>query len=122
MGDAAHAMTPWQGSGAAQAIEDAMVLRTLLAAIKTPEHIDGALLAYDEVRRPRTQRIVESSRATGMIMSGRGNGIGVDAAKMREALAERWAFIYDFDMNRHKEDALAALRRIEAGELVAAVS
>ena len=105
-------MTPWQGSGAACAIEDAMVLRTLLASIQTPDQLDGALLAYDEVRRPRTQRIVESSRATGMIMSGRGEGVGVDAAKMREALEERWAFIYDFDVKRHGEDALAALRRV----------
>ena len=109
-------MTPWQGSGAACAIEDAMILRTLLASIQRPEQLDGALLAYDEVRRPRTQRIVESSRATGMIMSGRGDGIGVDVVKMREALAERWAFIYDFDVKRHKEDALASLKRVEDSE------
>lgn len=29
MGDAAHCMTPWQGSGAGQDIEDAMILETL---------------------------------------------------------------------------------------------
>lgn len=109
-------MTPWQGSGASQAIEDAMILRTLLASIRLPEQLDAALRAYDEVRRPRTQRIVESSQATGMIMSGRGKGIGVNAEKMREGLKERWEFIYDFDIKRHKEDALAALRRIESGE------
>ncbi|KAI9881208.1 MAG: hypothetical protein M1830_007186 [Pleopsidium flavum] len=111
MGDAAHAMTPWQGSGAAQAIEDAMILGTLLAAIKTPEQLDGALRAYDTVRRPRTQRIVESSRITGQIMTGRGAEIGVDPDKMREALATRWAFIHGFDMQKHKEKALTALRQ-----------
>lgn len=105
-------MTPWQGSGAAQAIEDAMVLRTLLASIKAPQQLDDALHAYDEVRRPRNQRIVESSRDTEMIMTGRGAGIGVDAGKMREALMERWGFIHDFDIKMHKEDALAALGRI----------
>lgn len=107
-------MTPWQGSGAAQAIEDAMVLRTLLASIKTAEQLDGALQAYGEARRPRTQRIVESSRLSGQIMTGQGDGIGVDAGKMREALAERWDFIHDFDIQRHKEDALAALKRRES--------
>ena len=107
-------MTPWQGSGAAQAIEDAMILRTLLASIKTPKQLDGALQAYDEVRRPRTQRIVESSRLSGQIMTGLGDGIGVDAGRMREALAERWDFIHDFDVKKHKEDALAVLKRIES--------
>ena len=111
-------MTPWQGSGASQAIEDAMILRTLLASIRLPEQVDAALRAYDEVRRPRTQRIAESSRATGMIMSGRGEGIGVHAEKMREGLKERWEFIYDFDIEKHKEDALAALKRIESDEEV----
>ena len=105
-------MTPWQGSGAAQAIEDAMILRALFATIKTPEQLDSALQAYDEVRRPRTQRIVESSRITGQIMTGQGDGIGVDAEKMGEALSARWGFIYDFDLGKHKADALAALNRI----------
>ncbi len=109
-------MTPWQGSGASLTIEDAMILRTLLASIRLPEQLDAALRAYDEVRRPRTQRIVESSRATGMIMSGRGEGIGVNAEKMREGLKERWEFIYDFDIGSHQADALAALKRIGSSE------
>ena len=49
-------------------------------------------------------------------MSGRGEGIGVHMEKMREGLKERWEFIYDFDLERLKEDALAALIRIESGE------
>ena len=109
-------MTPWQGSGASQAIEDAMILRALLASISLPEQLDAALRAYDEVRRPRTQRIVESSRATGMIMRAGGKGMGVHAEKMREGLRERWEFIHDFDVEKHQEDALAALERIESGE------
>jgi len=36
-GDAAHAMTPWQGSGAATAIEDAVVLGALFAQIRTSD-------------------------------------------------------------------------------------
>lgn len=92
-----------------------MTLR-LIASIRLPEQLDAALRAYDEVRRPRTQRIVESSRVTGMIMSGHGEGIGLHVEKMSEGLKERWEFIYDFDLERHKEDALAALKRIESGE------
>ena len=111
-------MTTWQGAGASQAIEDTMILRTFLASIRLPEQLDAALRAYDEVRRSKTPRIVESSRVTGMIMSGRGEGIGVNVEKMREGLKERWEFIYDFDLERHKEDTLVALKRIESGEEV----
>ena len=57
MGDAAHASTPWQGQGASQAVEDALVLETLLGKVKDAKHIPNALAAYDQVRRPRTQRI-----------------------------------------------------------------
>jgi len=89
MGDAAHAMTPRMGSGAGQAIEDAMVLETLLAVATSPQQITAAFQAYDEVRRPRSQRIVESSTVTGRIECGRGLGVGLDLAKLREALSTR---------------------------------
>lgn len=36
LGDAAHAMTPFQGQGAGQAIEDALVLTTLLSKVTQP--------------------------------------------------------------------------------------
>ena len=109
MGDAAHAMTPWQGSGAGQAIEDAMILETLLSKITEPQQLDAVFRAYDEVRRPRTQKIVESSKGTGIIMCGRGPDVGLDADKMRKALPGRWKFIYGVDMGEYKKEALAAL-------------
>jgi salicylate hydroxylase len=109
MGDAAHAMTPWQGSGAGQAIEDAMILETLLEEVREPRQLDAAFKAYDAVRRPRTQKIVASSKITGHIICGRGPGIGLDIDKLREALASRWNFIYGLDMKEHKKAALAAM-------------
>ena len=57
MGDAAHSTTPWQGQGASQAIEDALVLETLLGRVKDVQHIQNAFAAYDQVRRARTQRV-----------------------------------------------------------------
>ena len=70
MGDAAHATTPWQGSGGGVSIEDSLILSTLLGRIKTTAEARIALKIYDQVRRPRTQRIVESSRGTGWIVAG----------------------------------------------------
>ncbi|KAI1297463.1 hypothetical protein F5Y03DRAFT_279304 [Xylaria venustula] len=65
----------------------------------------AALKAYDQVRRPRTQRIVESSRDTGMMLIGKGGQTGME---MKEAgsLLPRWDFILDLDMLEHRNEAL----------------
>ncbi len=58
-GDAAHAMTPNLGQGACQALEDAVVLGSVLAS-------GDGLGAYDRQRRPRTQMITRRSRRIGV--------------------------------------------------------
>ena len=60
VGDAAHAMTPNLGQGACQALEDAVVLGTVMAA-------GAGLAAYDRQRRPRTQMIARRSRRLGAV-------------------------------------------------------
>ncbi|KAJ3556027.1 hypothetical protein NM688_g2252 [Phlebia brevispora] len=66
LGDAAHAMTPHQASGAGQAVEDAMVLSMLLAQRELGRKTAPiALQVYDEVRRPFTQSVVRGSLQTG---------------------------------------------------------
>jgi len=57
-GDAAHAMTPNLGQGACQALEDAVVLGSVMAS-------GAGLDAYDRQRRPRTQMITRRSRRIG---------------------------------------------------------
>ncbi|WP_329259042.1 FAD-dependent monooxygenase [Actinoallomurus sp. NBC_01490] len=64
LGDAAHAMTPDQGQGANQALEDAVTLAALLDADPA---VPSALAAYDRERRPRTQTIARRSRSTGVV-------------------------------------------------------
>ncbi|KAJ7742129.1 hypothetical protein DFH07DRAFT_980453 [Mycena maculata] len=68
IGDAAHAMTPHQGVGGGQAIEDAHILGRLLAhplAIKGK--IPAILKLYEELRLAPTQEAAEKSRANGMM-------------------------------------------------------
>ena len=66
LGDAAHAMTPNLGQGACQALEDAVTL----GAVLTTYNIDVALRRYDELRRPRTEKLVKlSARAARMLQS-----------------------------------------------------
>jgi salicylate hydroxylase len=95
-GDADHAVTPWQASGAATALEDAVVLRTLFAQIKSTDEVEQVLKTYDAICRPRSQRIAESSRQTGRILSGIADDIGSDPVKMHDALKDQWSFIHGF--------------------------
>jgi 2-polyprenyl-6-methoxyphenol hydroxylase-like FAD-dependent oxidoreductase len=59
VGDAAHATTPGIGQGAAQAIEDAVVLVDRLA--RTPD-VAVALAEYEAIRRPRAEAVLKMSR------------------------------------------------------------
>ncbi|KAK7752153.1 hypothetical protein SLS62_005897 [Diatrype stigma] len=115
LGDAAHAATPWQGSGAGLAIEDAAVLSHLLANVSNIGELDAAFKAYDAVRRPRGQRVVDSSRGTGKILCGQDPSIGLDPVKLRESLPGRWSFIWGLDLAAHKQDALETMRAICSG-------
>ncbi|WP_276258374.1 FAD-dependent monooxygenase [Haloglomus litoreum] len=63
-GDAAHAMLPFAGQGAAQAIEDGLALADALAG-----HTDHgrAFAAYEGERRPRADRVRSESRRLGRL-------------------------------------------------------
>jgi salicylate hydroxylase len=61
LGDAAHAMEPFQAQGAAQAIEDAYVLAECLA--DQPEDPVGALRRYEIIRMSRAIELQDSSHA-----------------------------------------------------------
>ncbi|KAH9909071.1 salicylate hydroxylase [Xylariomycetidae sp. FL2044] len=112
VGDAAHAATPWQGAGAGLAIEDAAVLGHLLAQVKGRDELDACFSAFDAVRRPRGQRVVDSSRGTGQILCGRDPDIGLDGDKLKKGLPGRWAFIWGLDLAAHQQDALEAMQAI----------
>jgi 2-polyprenyl-6-methoxyphenol hydroxylase-like FAD-dependent oxidoreductase len=59
VGDAAHATTPGVGQGAAQAIEDAVVLADRLAG---GDDLTAALAGYEAIRRPRADAVLKLSR------------------------------------------------------------
>jgi 2-polyprenyl-6-methoxyphenol hydroxylase-like FAD-dependent oxidoreductase len=69
LGDAAHPMTPDLSQGAAQALEDAVVLAASLR--DTDDPVSG-LRAYEATRRRRTAPIVKRSRAAGRLAQSSG--------------------------------------------------
>lgn len=66
LGDAAHPMLPNLGQGGAQAMEDAIVLARCLK--ENPHDIGKACRQYEDIRIPRTKKIVRGSRMMGNIM------------------------------------------------------
>ncbi|MFM9883624.1 MAG: FAD-dependent monooxygenase [Burkholderiales bacterium] len=66
LGDACHPMLPFLAQGAAQSMEDAIVLaRVLEARVTDPRsaEVERALLRYEDLRRDRTARAVLGSAA-----------------------------------------------------------
>jgi salicylate hydroxylase len=62
IGDAAHAMLPFQAQGAAMAIEDAAILAPLLMTEPTAE---SAFKRFEATRRPRVERVRKLSNSNG---------------------------------------------------------
>jgi salicylate hydroxylase len=62
LGDAAHAMEPFQAQGAAQAIEDAYVLGECLDGV-APDAVGAAFERYERVRTSRAGQLQASSSA-----------------------------------------------------------
>jgi salicylate hydroxylase len=68
LGDAAHAMLPFLGLGAAMAIEDAMVLARAFAA---EGHAERAFARYEAARLPRTSLVHAKSVQQGHLVQAR---------------------------------------------------
>jgi salicylate hydroxylase len=84
LGDSAHAMLPYLGTGAGMALEDACVLAAAIA--RQGDDLGAALAAYQQARVPRTRAAV----------------LGARARARENHLASRWA--------RLKRDVKFALR------------
>lgn len=85
MGDAAHASSPHLGSGAGMAMEDAFVLGELLKQADQ-YGFPKVLRAYDEVRRQRTQMVVNHSF--------KANGVMQDMCRLKAGAGEELSRLY----------------------------
>ena len=127
MGDAAHASLPHQGAGGGMAFEDAFVLGNLVADAcrpsdpagpdgskggATPADLQAAFRAYDAVRRPRTQRLVQTSREAGELYAAGLPGSREGMEALMRVLQERHEWIWTFDL----EGDLERARGIVKGE------
>jgi salicylate hydroxylase len=91
--------------------EDAYVLSSLRGRTESTEHTRDVFLAYDTVRRLRTQRLVATSRSAGEVYELVHDDIGDDLAKVKENLKNRHEWIWTENLPREKD--LVVLRSQE---------
>ncbi|KAF7300219.1 hypothetical protein MKEN_01345700 [Mycena kentingensis (nom. inval.)] len=118
LGDAAHAMTPHQGSGAGQAIEDAWILAKLLGnPATTRENVHNALRAFDEARRPLAHRIADGCRENGRYFSLAVDGVDFgngrqtpetwkNLQQLHALVVKNWEWAWTTSIDSTLEDAL----------------
>jgi salicylate hydroxylase len=107
VGDAAHPMLPFLAQGANQAIEDAMVLATLVKATGTAD-IEIALSRYEDLRRHRTEEVHAISRRNASMLH---LPDGADQRQRDEVLAatgelHQQAWLYGYDAAKEGSAAL----------------
>ena len=112
LGDCAHASTPHQGAGAGMAIEDAAVMSILMNKIDRPDRdlLVKVFGSYDKARRLRTQKLVTTSRAAGLLYDFEHEGIGDNAEKFAENSHNRFAWIWNFDIEASCKEAIEGMK------------
>jgi len=110
LGDAAHASTPHQGAGAGQAIEDAFIISNLLGEVNSVDEIEKAFRAYDAVRRPRSQKVVRTSREAAAIYEFEDKNLGTNLKALKQTLETRYDWIWNEDLPKQLEKAQENMR------------
>jgi salicylate hydroxylase len=105
VGDAAHATTPHQGAGAGMCIEDVYILSNLLSGCHSKTDLPAVFNAYDAVRRPRSQKLVKTSREAGMLWEFEGEGVEDDLEAFEQNAVTRMDWIWDHDITKDLEHA-----------------
>jgi salicylate hydroxylase len=121
LGDSAHASLPFQAAGAAQGVEDAVVLSSVLFESSCGRAEDGDLLlairaalgAYDSVRRPRAQKQLEQSAEVSRMLFFQHERAGSDMNKILPMLQNgrfNWLWFHDIEKDVH-----AAMSKMNGG-------
>ena len=117
LGDSAHASLPFQAAGAAQGLEDALILSNVLAAISENDAghlstIHAALDAYDSVRRPRAQKQLEQAAEVARMIFFQHEEAGCDMDKILPRLQQgRFNWLWFHEIEKDVDIAIAKLQR-----------
>jgi len=69
-----------------------------------------AFEAFDQVRRPRAQKLVATSRAAGLVYGFSDQSISDDLEKLQRDIETRWTWIWNLDLARELDRAKQLVR------------
>lgn len=84
-------------------LEDSLILSTLLSLCGNRSEAVTALQIYNDIRIPRTQKIVDSSKEMGLICAGPDK---IDVGKWKGRLSGKWDHIMYFDNKASRDEAV----------------
>ncbi|KAF5705071.1 salicylate hydroxylase [Fusarium mundagurra] len=120
LGDSAHASMPFQAAGAAQGVEDALVLAYVVEELmKSPTRgsqqlveINAGLRAYDAIRRPRAQKQLDRAFEVGKMIYFQHPECGDDMTKILNKLQNGWLdWLWFPDLKADVDTALSQMRK-----------
>ncbi|KAG2353995.1 hypothetical protein BDR07DRAFT_1431117 [Suillus spraguei] len=104
MGDAAHGMTPFHGSGAGQGIEDAYLLMTVLGHKSTTlETVPRALAIYDKLGRPFSSEVARRSMRGGQLCAFQEE---VPLHELGDAVTKNWEWAWLTELDDAVKEAV----------------
>lgn len=106
MGDSAHASMPYAGNGAAQALEDVAVIDHLFAKLESVEQVPALFEAYDAVRRPRSQQVVDLARKFGRVYAYAEPTVGNTPEEMSAFFGGASRLTNEFDLEKQNAEAM----------------
>lgn len=107
LGDAAHPMLPHLGQGVNQAIEDGVALALLLEG-RSGAQAPAALLAYERLRKPRTDMVQTESRKNGMRYDSKYDSLEKRDDEIRNIAGLRLR-LYDYDVEKVVKEAIGEM-------------
>ncbi|KAJ5655433.1 hypothetical protein N7507_007383 [Penicillium longicatenatum] len=96
LGDSAHSTLPHQGQGTCMAIESGIALATVLRHWKNDD-LQGAFQFYQDLRKPRTDRVTQTSYEAGKLASSESPDEMTDNFNPT-ALGERMKWIMEYNV------------------------
>ncbi|RFU30413.1 hypothetical protein B7463_g5920, partial [Scytalidium lignicola] len=112
LGDSAHATTPHQASGAGQCIEDALILSRILALVESPQQLPTAFSVYDSIRRPRAQKVVQTSQEAGQLYTFTHPEYSDNMERIVENFSQRFLWIWKHDLEGDAKKAESMFKEL----------
>jgi salicylate hydroxylase len=98
IGDSVHSTLPHQGQGCCMAVESAAALAVLLKNAKDTDTPEIVFQKYKELRKPRTDKITETSATAGRkVLSSDPDSIGQEDFT-HEKIKQNWHWIEEYDV------------------------